>query len=176
MHSRPIRRQWTVAILVLWAVLSMAQEAPLPFPEIDGETVSGRVLRLPSGLTAPRTVVLAAYDEDQQKDIDLWVAGLEMKSRSLPFLELPVLGKQNPFIQNLILTGMRRNKPDKADRERSVATFVPGEDFRRQLNLGGGGKNIHVLVVERSGAVKLRVEGAFTPEKGAQVLSALNQP
>jgi hypothetical protein len=161
---------------MLWVALSAAQDATVRFPEIEGETISGRVLKLPSGLSAPRTVVLAAYDEDQQKDIDQWVAGMEMKARNLPFLELPVLGKQNPFIQNLILTGMRRSKPDKADRERSVATFLPGEDFRRQLGLGGGGKNIHVLVVERSGAVKLRVEGAFTPEKGAQVQAALTPP
>lgn len=176
MRSPQFRRPLTAAILMLWVALSAAQDTAVRFPEIEGETISGRVLKLPSGLSAPRTVVLAAYDEDQQKDIDQWVAGMEMKARNLPFLELPVLGKQNPFIQNLILTGMRRSKPDKADRDRSVATFVPGEDFRRQLGLGGGGKNIHVLVVERSGAVKLRVEGTFTPEKGAQVQAALIQP
>jgi hypothetical protein len=176
MHIQAIRRSVIAVLLGLWVVLGAAQDAAIRFPDIDGETLTGRTLKLPSALTAPRTIVLAAYDEDQQKDIDQWVAGLEMKARNLPFLELPVLGKQNPFIQNLILTGMRRSKPDKADRERAVATFVPGEDFRRQLGLGGGGKNIHVLVVERTGAVKLRMEGAFTPEKGTQVQAALNPP
>jgi hypothetical protein len=176
MQFQQIRGPLIAAALGLWVALGAAQETPPRFPEIEGETASGRTLKLPSGLPESRTIVLAAYDEEQQKDIDQWVAGLEMKARNLPFLELPVLGKQNPFIQNLILTGMRRSKPDKADRERTVATFVRSEDFRRQLGLGGGGKSIHVLVVERTGAVRLRVEGAFTAEKGAQVQAALAQP
>lgn len=165
-----------VCLLGLWLLTATAQEAAPQWPAFDGETVSGRGVKLPALLTAPRTVVLAAYSEEQQQEVDRWMAALDLKARNLPWLQVPVLGKTNPFFQNLILIGLRRSLPDKADRERVVVTFVEGGDFRRSLGLGGDGRVMHALVVERSGTVALRLDGPYTAEKGSRLLAALGAP
>lgn len=164
------------ALLGIWLPPVAAQDASPRWPAIEAETVSGRVVELPAMMTAPRTVVLVAYSEEQQQDVDRWMAALEFKARSIPWLQVPVLGKTNPFFQKLILTGLRRGLPDMADRERVAVTFVEGDEFRRKLGLGGDGRIMHALVVERSGTVALRLDGPHTPEKGARLLAALGAP
>lgn len=164
------------ALLGFWVLLAAAQDAAPRWPAIEAETVSGRVVKLPTLLTAPRTVVLAAYSEEQQQDVDRWMAALELKARNIPWLQVPVLGKTNPFFQNLILTGLRRGLPDKADRERVAVTFVEGEEFRRSMALSGEGRVMNAMVVDRSGTVALRLDGPYTPEKGARLLAALAAP
>jgi len=159
-----------------WLLIAAAQTPEPRWPDFDAETVSGRTVRLPDLLTSTRTVVLIAYSEEQQQDIDRWMIALAVRTRGIAWLQVAVLGKINPFFQNLILSGLRRALPDKADRERVAVTFVEGDRFRRSMGLGGEGRAIHVLVVERSGTVSLSLDGAYTPEKASQLLAALSAP
>ncbi len=176
MQRLAFRMPLLAALLGFWFLIGSAQDGAARWPAFEAETVAGRAVKLPALLTAPRTVVLVAYSEEQQQDVDRWMAALELKSRNIPWLQVPVLGRTNPFFQNLILTGLRRSLPDKADRERVAVTFVEGDEFRRSLALGGEGRVMHALVVERSGAVALRLDGPHTPEKGARLLAALATP
>lgn len=173
MKTLAFRLPLVTAILSCWWLTCPAQETALRWPSFDAETVSGRTVKLPDLLAAPRTVVLVAYAEEQQQDVDRWMFGLAVRARAVPWLQVPVLGKTNPFFQSLILTGLRRGLPDKADRDRVAVTFVEGDVFRRSMGLGGEGRVMHALVVERSGAVLMRLDGPYTPEKGAELLAVL---
>ena len=60
------------------------------FPELVGRSLLGREVRLPSGLPAERTLVLCAFKQHQQEQVDRWI-GRAVYDLAIPAspLELP---------------------------------------------------------------------------------------
>lgn len=91
------------------------------FPSITGTSLSGTQVRIPQDLPDP-SVLLLAFRQGQQRDIDAWIATLGAASVDAVF-ELPMLGaKWRPF-RSVIDGGMAANIADRAVREHTITVY-----------------------------------------------------
>lgn len=91
------------------------------FPSITGTSLNGAHVRIPEDLPDP-CVLLLAFKQGQQSDIDAWIAALEAAGVDALF-ELPMLGaKWRPF-RTVIDGGMAANIADGAVRERTITVY-----------------------------------------------------
>ena len=77
-------------------------------PIIKAETLNEREVTLPQDLPGVKTLVLIAFEREQQKNVDTWVNGLSLKSNPFAWIETPVIDPKNPIFRAFINSGMRR--------------------------------------------------------------------
>lgn len=91
------------------------------FPSITGTSLNGTRVRIPQDLPDP-CVLLLAFKQGQQSDIDTWIATLEQAGVDVLF-ELPMLGaKWRPF-RAVIDGGMASNITDQVVRDRTITVY-----------------------------------------------------
>ena len=90
----------------------------MPFPALIGTSLLGAEVRLPAGLPAERTLVLCAFKQHQQAQVDRWIerAVRELDVASTPLglaadaatavIEVPCLGRQWRPLRRMIDGGM----------------------------------------------------------------------
>jgi hypothetical protein len=144
-------------------------------PVISTETLSEKPLTLPADLPAEKTLVLIAFEREQQKDIDTWVEGMQLKAGALPWIETPVIDPQNTFFRAVINRGMRGGIPDKALQDKTITLYTERAAFVKAMQLPGGIKTVYAAVVARSGEVLALAEGRYAADK-AEVLRAALKP
>jgi hypothetical protein len=109
-------------------------------PKLSAEDLNERAVTLPAQLPAEKTLVLMAFTQEQQADLDTWITGLGLVDGKLPWIETPVIEKSNAFVRAMISGGMRRGIPDKSVRERTITLFTDPVALRREMGLPGDGK------------------------------------
>ncbi len=139
------------------------------FPTLQGRSLLGEQITLPSGLPAERTLALVAFQRWQQPVVDGWIsravaAGVPATPRGAPtpmpvaVVEIPVLSvgwkPARRFIENGMVAASR--EPDVLARTIPVYTDVTA--FRRALDIPTT-QEVHALVVDRRGAVLARAQG-----------------
>ena len=144
------------------------------FPKTETHDLNGRALTLPDELPANRTILLAAFEREQQADIDSWVSGLDLRvdGSGMPWLEVPVVGKMPWIGRAFINNGMRGGIPDKAKRAHVTTLYVNQEQWLSSLGLAGTDQ-VCVLVVDRAGNVLARQDGTFEKNKRQTILDAM---
>jgi hypothetical protein len=130
-------------------------------------------MTVPAQLPAERTLVLIAFEREQQTVLNTWVAGLNLTDNKLPWIETPVIAKGYGLIRGFINGGMRRGIQDTALRDRTVTLFTDPAALRKDMGLTGDGKTVWVTVVDRAGQVWARAEGSYTADKAKPLLDAL---
>jgi hypothetical protein len=144
-----------------------ATPAALALPRLDATDLNGKPVRLPMDLTGDRTVLLIAFEREQQADIDGWVEGLGLKASGTAWLELPVIENPGTIGRFLIDAGMRRGLPDSGVRARVVTLYTDKQAIKSALGIQS--ETVHALVVDRAGRVLASAEGRFDPRKASRI-------
>lgn len=129
-----------------------------------------RLVAVPAGLHADRTLVLITFQKDQRGHIDSWIQGLNLKNDpSIAWLRMPVLGEPgNAAARSAVVSKLLRHYPEAAERAKLVPVFADKTGFIRSAGLGSTDQ-VYAVVINREGEVLARAEGQFDADK-AQAL------
>jgi hypothetical protein len=83
-------------------------------PEFVGDSLDGRQLNFPSDITGKPVLLLVAYLQESQFDVDRWVLGLLQSQLKLKVLELPTIeGLGARLAKSFINRGMKQGIPEQ---------------------------------------------------------------
>jgi hypothetical protein len=145
------------------------------FPSVTGSNLHRQKLTLPGDLQGDHNLVLIAFQQWQQAQVDTWIPfaqQLEETHDGVRYYELPTIRRLNALARTFVNEGMRAGIPDLVARERTITLYLDKTAFRRDLQLPGE-DNIHVLLLDGQGTVLWQAEGDFTAEKGDSLTAAL---
>lgn len=149
----------------------------MQMPAVSGSNLQRRKLNLPEDLEGEHNLVLIAFQQWQQSQVDTWLPFARKMEESYPamrYYELPTIQRLNPLARTFINEGMRAGIPDPVARERTITLYVDKVAFREALDLPGEEK-IYILLLDRQGRVLWRAEGTYAEEKGESLLEALRK-
>jgi hypothetical protein len=147
----------------------------MQFPTVSGSNLLRRKLTLPHDFEGERNLVLIAFQQWHQNQVDTWIPfarELEAAHPGVLYYELPTIQRLNVLARTFVNEGMRAGIPDPVARDRTITLYLDKEAFRAALQLPGE-EDIYVLLLDRQGRVLWRAEGAFTPEKGESLAAAV---
>jgi hypothetical protein len=152
------------------------------FPTVTGSNLLRQKIALPGDFQGEVNVACIAFQQWHQGLVDTWVPWLRQLEDLYPdfrFYELPVIYRMNILVQTFINEGMRAGIPNPKTREKTITLYTDKEVFRRALDLPSE-ETIWLVLVDRRGDVRFRLDGAFSNEKGEAlkqaVASFFNQP
>lgn len=149
----------------------------MQFPEVAGSNLQGRRFRLPTDFEGDYNVVLIAFQQAQQYDVETWLPLLRRLRQAYPALryyELPVVWAMPRLRQVLLDMGMRLGIPSRATREKTITLYLDKSAFRRALDIPDESA-IMVALVDRSGRVLWRTLGPYNEAKGASLEASVRQ-
>lgn len=147
------------------------------FPNVQGSNLQGRKFNLPRDFEGAYNIVLIAFQQHQQYDVETWmpfVRALAGQHPSLRYYELPTIWRM-PFFKRLMLDmSMRMGIPDKATREVTITLYLDKPTFRRALGIHNE-HDITILLVDPAGRIMWQTTGRFNDAKGASLSATLCQ-
>ncbi len=159
-------------VSITWSALTFAQPASPLMPLVSAETLNERAVSLPADLPGEKTLVLMAFEREQQKQIDTWITGLQLQDNTqIEWIETPVIEPKNALFRAFINRGMRSGIKATPMRERTITLFTDRAALLKSMGLNDGTNTIYAAVVDRKGNVLASVSGAFDDEK-AKVIKA----
>jgi len=147
------------------------------FPTVTGSNLQRKKLALPKDFEGELNLVLIAFQQWQQSQVDTWipfVRQLEQTDPAVRYYELPTIQRLNVLARTFVNEGMRAGIPDPVARERTITLYLDKPAFREALQLSGE-ENIYALLLDRQGRVLWQAEGSFTPEKGESLAAAVRK-
>jgi len=147
----------------------------MQFPAVTGSNLQRRKLDLPQDFQGELNLVLIAFQQWQQTQVDTWIPfarQLEEVHSGLRYYELPTIQRLNVLARTFVNEGMRAGIPDPVSRERTITLYLDKGEFRKALQLPHE-DDIYVLILDRQGNVLWRAEGAFTQDKGDSLMAEL---
>jgi hypothetical protein len=147
----------------------------MQFPTVTGSNLQRSKLTLPQDFQGELNLVLIAFQQWQQTQVDTWIPfarQLEETHPGVRYYELPTIQQLNVLVRTFINEGMRAGLPDPVVRERTITLYLDKDEFRQALQLPHE-DHIYVLLLDRQGQVLWRAEGDFTPEKGESLAEQL---
>jgi len=143
------------------------------FPLMEVKNLSDEIRTLPADFPADRTLLLIAFQREQQDKLDDWSARLKLRDPGAPaWLELPVIDDPGTLLRWFVDVGMKNGIPDSFVRSRVFSVYAPRAEFIRHLGLPGTDQ-VHLVVADRSGNVLCRVSGDWSAEKEILLRAAL---
>lgn len=142
-------------------------------PTLRTEDLNGRELSLPQDLPAERTLLLVAFEREQQADIETWVSGMTLDKADFAWLITPVIQEPGRLMRTMIDTGMRAGIRDKAARAQVVTLYTNRETWLSSMGLSDV-KTIYALVVDRRGRVLAQSAGKYNDAGAQELRAALN--
>jgi hypothetical protein len=103
------------------------------FPSVLGESLEKKEVRLPEDFSGRVTVLLVAYKQEAQFDVDRWILGMLQLNTPAKIVEVPTIAGMMPrVVQGFINDGMRSG--------------IPAEDWNSVVTVfGDAGKIVSVL-------------------------------
>jgi len=147
------------------------------FPTARGANLLRRKVILPDDLSGDLNVVLVAFQQWQQSQVDTWLPyleDLEQTYAGICYYELPVIRQMNWLSRTFINEGMRAGIPNSKARERTITLYLDKKSFREILGLPHE-QNIFVLLLDRQGQILWKTEGAFTLEQGEDLKAMVDR-
>lgn len=145
------------------------------FPKVQGFNLQGRRFKLPQDFEGSINIVLIAFQQHQQYDINTWLPFLKQQQTVLPDLrmyELPTIGQMSLLRRTMLDMSMRLGIPDRATRAMTITLYLDKEAFRQTLDIPHE-KAITVLAVNQAGAILWRAQGEYNEVKGASLAATL---
>jgi hypothetical protein len=147
------------------------------FPELKASNLESREFDLPQDFGGQRNLVLIAFQREQQEQLDTWLKQMKRYQEADPgfqYYELPTIEKLNTMARWFVDSGMRRGIPDKNARARTITLYIDKKPFEESLQLPTE-KTVYALLVDRSGNVLWRADGAYDETKGESLRQALQR-
>ena len=143
------------------------------FPSVSGENLNGKTFSFPQDFTAPRTLILFAYQREQADALGSWVEGLKLTERSIPWFEMPIISSPYKLGSFIIDRGMRSGIPDTKIRDHVVTIYTDQEAFSNALGIEFEKTAAYALVVDAQGKNLGFVKGAYDRKKASTILRLL---
>lgn len=147
------------------------------FPQVKGSNLLRHKITLPYDLQGEFNILFIPFQQWHQRLVDEWVPMARQIEASFPgvrFYEIPVIHEMNILSQTFINEGMRAGIPNPTTREKTITLYLDKVAFRRALEIPNE-ETIYVVVLDRQGNIVWRTEGAYSPEKGAALLDAIQE-
>ena len=132
------------------------------FPVVSASNLEGKRYSIPADLEGELNVVVLAFTEWQQAEVERWTPPLESLKRrypSLRFYEFPTITNFSPPRRALLDFWMRNGIKDPAVRERTITLYLDLPDFMAALDIQDN-STIHTLLMDRGGKILWRASGA----------------
>ena len=161
-------------LLTLPAIAIAAAYSPT-FPPLKAENLNGVMVDMPSGFEGDVNLVLIAFLQKQQADVDTWLKPLAAIANAHPklrYYELPTIKGMNRMVRWFINNGMRGGIPDQDQRARTITLYIDKEPFKKSLGLGDENQ-IYAVLIDKSAKVLWKEEGLYSEAKGKSLEAAL---
>jgi hypothetical protein len=136
----------------------------------SSRTLAGVPLTVPDDLERP-TLVCVAYRQQQQRDVDTWLAVVADDPR-VDVLEVPVLGRRWLPGRRFIDGGMAANM-DAATQAQTMCVYTDVAGFRRDV-LGVTSEEVCAVLADADGRVHWSALGAATDTADAALRAAID--
>jgi len=144
-------------------------------PQVSGSNLLREKLILPDDLSAEYNLLLIAFYQPQQDDIDTWLPfaeSLETERTDFTYFELPVIRSLNVLARWFINEGMRAGIGDPKALSRTVTLYLDKTEFRQQLGIENE-NTILSLLVNQTGEILWRTTGRYSVEKSSSLLEQM---
>ncbi len=161
--------------LALSPVRATAQAIGMRFPDVTGRNLEGRQLNLPADFGNGRTIVLVAFRQRQQREVDTWMpelTALRAANQGLQVYEIPTLSSGWTPLRGWIDGGMARGITDQQVREVTVTLYIRKGPFKETLGITSEG-TIHLFLLDGDGRVTFRTTGPANAAGVTALRSAL---
>jgi hypothetical protein len=143
------------------------------FPQVSGDNLNRVAYQLPQSFEAELNLVFLAFYQEQQRDVNTWLAfadKLENQRDDLRYYELPILSQANSWFRAFIDGGMRSGIRDEATRARTITLYLDRQAFLNSMGLSSD-QTIYTLLVKRSGEVLWTCDGVYSEAKSQSLTS-----
>ena len=152
-------------------------------PELAGRALDGTEVTLPRDLASDRNLVVLAFRQRQQGDVDAWLSwaiddlGVPARPTAGPAscYEVPMLGRRWLPGRRLIDGGMATSIADPVVLARTVTVYANVGAVLAPLGIDTFDE-VHALVVTRDGTVTAHERGPGDPAAQGRVAAALAGP
>lgn len=145
-------------MMTLSANEAMAQ--PMQFPAVTTENLLGERATFPEDFPGDPTLVLVAFTQAQQRDINAWVEALDLKTEPpVEWIELPTVGRIYRPMKGMVDGWMRDGIPSQDGRRRTYTVFTNVGAFHRSFGIDNSDE-VLVLLTRRSGEVCFILRGS----------------
>lgn len=145
------------------------------FPSIQATDLDHAQLNLPRQFAGELNLVILSFEREQQPVVDTWVPEarqIESSHGKFRFYELLAMTRQNMLYRWWFNAALRSNTTDTDLRSRILTAYVNTHAFRKPLRIANE-KHVVAVLVDQTGKVYWRTDGACTPEKAAALQAAL---
>ena len=151
--------------------------AILMFPSVQGKNLEGKEYSLPQDLEGKMNIVIVAFQRNQQMLVDTWLSTVRQIKDQTPglfYYEMPTMSRGYTIMRGIIDGGMRRGIKDLSARESTITVYTNTGKFRKALNIPSD-ETIHVFLLDSTGAVRWRSEGAMSPMQAELLKGAVKE-
>ena len=136
--------------------------------KIKSADLNTKPVILPDDFSAPRTLLLVAFQREHQDLIDGWAKGLKLKPTDKDWFELPVVGAMNFVGQKFLDGAMRSGIAGTDKRSRVVTLYTDAKKWIAPLGVTET-DTIYAVVVAKNGEILTMQSGAFDPKKAGVI-------
>jgi len=148
----------------------------MKFPTIKSKTLNKNEYQLPNDLRGEYNVVIVAFTQYHQRDVDTWIPFLQILERdnsNIHYYELPTVNNRGPLFRFYLDGIMRGGIRDFETRERTITLYTNVKDFCNGLNINPS--QIYTYLIDKKGEILFFVAGRFSDKKGDDLLSLVNK-
>jgi hypothetical protein len=139
------------------------------FPTVQGTTLASQAMTLPAAMHGKPAILLVAYDQDTQFDVDRWVLGLlQLGTPIAQLFEVPTVSGIVPTVLgDTIDAGMRSGIP-REDWASVITIYRDGATVERFTGTERD-LNARVLLLDENGTVIWFHDRGFSPSVALQL-------
>lgn len=145
------------------------------FPTVIGSSLSQVAHTLPGSLVHPRNLLLIAFKQRQQDDVNTWLpvaAEVAAEFGDLGVFELPVISRAYRPVSGFIDGGMRAGIPDRDVRDATITLYIDRGAFARALEIESFDAIVPMLVTP-AGSILWRTVGPMAEDAVAELRRTL---
>ncbi len=147
------------------------------FPTVRGSSLSRDNFTLPDDIEAEYALVMIAFQQVQQFDVNTWLPVARQLAESyedMVYYELPTVDRLNPAARAFIDGGMRAGIPDPVARATTITLYLDKPAFRQVLEIPDE-DSIVVMVINQEGEVFWRTDGRATKSAVEELEATLSE-
>ncbi|KAL9649830.1 hypothetical protein ABK040_009643 [Willaertia magna] len=152
----------------------------MSFPQTETTALSRQAITLPKDFKHKLNVCVFGFKKEQKVDVKTWEPFLldlkqngEWKDKNVDFYVIPTMPQLFWLIQNTIFEAMYWGTQTEM-LQRSIPIHTNQDEFRKSLGIESDSE-VCVCVIEKEGKVLSKLNGAFTKEKGQELLQRVNE-
>ncbi|MBL1214603.1 MAG: hypothetical protein HND52_14705 [Ignavibacteriae bacterium] len=144
------------------------------FPSVSGQTLTEEDVELPKFFSGSEVILLIAYKQDTQFDVDRWLIGLDMTNTKAKVYELPTIQGLFPrMFKTFIDEGMRSGIPKEF--WGGVITIYSGGAEVQKFTGNENPNNTRVILLDKDGKVIFFHDRGFSVQSLNELRSLLTE-